>query len=101
MQTNLINLHAVAFVYAFLLDQQRYDPIWALTDTYFAIAFEFWIWFQIENLKSKMVAASEVMLLWLPWKPIKQQVVSINQKYKESSYVLLLISSQSDEWCQK
>ena len=34
--------------------------------------------------KSKMAAASDViMLLWLPWKPIKQQVVSINWKYKE------------------
>ena len=31
-----------------------------------------------------MAAASDVIiLLWLPWKPIKQQVVSINLKYKE------------------
>ena len=31
-----------------------------------------------------MAATSDViMLLWLPWKPIKQQVVSINGKYKE------------------
>ena len=34
--------------------------------------------------KSKMAAASDViMLLRLPWKSIKQQVVSINWKYKE------------------
>ena len=36
---------------------------------------------KIENLKlrSKMAAASDViMFLWLPWKPIKQQVVSTN-----------------------
>ena len=33
-----------------------------------------------------MAAASDViMLLWLPWKPIKQQVISINLKYKERS----------------
>ena len=33
-----------------------------------------------------MAATSDViMLLWLPWKPIKQQVVSINWKYKERS----------------
>ena len=33
-----------------------------------------------------MAAASDViMLLWLPWKPIKQQVVLINWKYKERS----------------
>ena len=38
--------------------------------------------------KSKMAAASDViMLLWLPWKPIKQQVISINWRYKEHSYV--------------
>ena len=37
--------------------------------------------------KSKMVAAKDViMLLWLPWKPIKQKVVSINWKYKERSF---------------
>ena len=31
--------------------------------------------------KSKKAAASDViMLLWSPWKPIKQQVVSINWK---------------------
>ena len=36
--------------------------------------------------KSKMAAASDViMLLWLPWKPTKQQVVSIKWKYKEHS----------------
>ena len=36
--------------------------------------------------KSKMAAASDViMLLWFPWKPIKQPVVSINWKYKERS----------------
>ena len=36
--------------------------------------------------KSKMAATSDViMLLWLPWKPIKQQVVSIIWKYKERS----------------
>ena len=33
--------------------------------------------------KSKMAATSDVMLLWFPWKPVKQQVVSINWKYKE------------------
>ena len=33
-----------------------------------------------------MAAASDViMLLWLPWNPIKQPVVSINWKYKECS----------------
>ena len=33
-----------------------------------------------------MAAASGVItLLWLPWKLIKQQVVSINWKYKERS----------------
>ena len=33
-----------------------------------------------------MAAASDViMLLFLPWKPIKQQVASINWKYKERS----------------
>ena len=33
-----------------------------------------------------MAADSDViMLLWLPWKPIKQQVVSINWKYKKRS----------------
>ena len=49
-----------------------------------------------------MVAASGViMLLWLPWKPIKQQVVSINWKYKERSIYMCQITSQSDEWCQK
>ena len=33
-----------------------------------------------------MAAASDViMLLWLPWKSIKQQVVPINWKYKECS----------------
>ena len=33
-----------------------------------------------------MAAASDViMLLWLPWKPIKQRVVSIICKYKERS----------------
>ena len=43
--------------------------------------------FEFEKFwKSKMAAASDViMLLWLPWKPIKQQVVSINWKYKERS----------------
>ena len=36
--------------------------------------------------KSKMASASDViMLLWLPLKPFKQQVVSINWKYKERS----------------
>ena len=36
-----------------------------------------------------MAAASDIiMLLWLPWKPITQQVVSINWNYKERlSYV--------------
>ena len=29
------------------------------------------------------VTSDVIMLLWLPWKPIKQQVVSINWKYKE------------------
>ena len=39
-----------------------------------------------KNWKSKRAAASDViMLLWLPWKPIKQQVISINWKYKERS----------------
>ena len=34
-----------------------------------------------------MAAASDViMLLWLPLKPIEQQVVSINWKYKERSF---------------
>ena len=33
-----------------------------------------------------MAAASDViMLLWLLWKPIKQQVVSIDWKYEERS----------------
>ena len=33
-----------------------------------------------------MAAARHViLLLWLPWKPIKQQMVSINWKYKERS----------------
>ena len=33
-----------------------------------------------------MAAASDViMLLWWPWKTIKQQVVSINWKYKKRS----------------
>ena len=32
-----------------------------------------------------MAAASYVIMLLLPWKPIKQQVVSINWKYKERS----------------
>ena len=36
-----------------------------------------------------MAAASDViMLLWLPWKPINQQVVSIIWKYKECSSYL-------------
>ena len=36
-----------------------------------------------------MVAASDnIMLLWLPWKPIKQRMVSINWKYKERSLYL-------------
>ena len=36
-----------------------------------------------------MAAASDViMLLWLPWKPIKLQVVSIDWKYKERSLYL-------------
>ena len=49
-----------------------------------------------------MAAASDVtMLLWLPWKPIEQQVVSINWKYKERSLYVQNIYSQSDEWCQK
>ena len=40
----------------------------------------------LEIWKSKMAAASDViMLMWLPWKPIKQQVVPINWKYKERS----------------
>ena len=29
------------------------------------------------------VASDGIMLLWLPWKPFKQQVISINWKYKE------------------
>ena len=38
------------------------------------------------NFENPNAAASDViMLLWLPWKPIKQQVVSINWKYKERS----------------
>ena len=38
--------------------------------------------------KYKITAASDVsMLLWLPLKLIKQQVVSINWKYKERLYV--------------
>ena len=50
-----------------------------------------------------MAAASDViMLLWLPWKPNEQQVVSINWKYKgRLLYCMCQISSQSDEWCQK
>ena len=41
------------------------------------------IW-KFEN--PKWAAASDViMLLWLPWIPIKQQVVSISWKYKEHS----------------
>ena len=33
-----------------------------------------------------MAAANNViMLLWLPWKPIKQQAVLINWNYKERS----------------
>ena len=48
-----------------------------------------------------MAAASDViMLLWLPWKPINQQGVSINWKYKIADY-MCQISSQLDEWCQK
>ena len=41
----------------------------------------------MENFKiSKMaVAGDAIMLLWLPWKPIEQQVISINWKYKERS----------------
>ena len=30
-------------------------------------------------------AKGVIMLLWLPWKPIKQQVVLINWKYKKRS----------------
>ena len=34
----------------------------------------------------KMAAASDIiMLLWLPWKPIRKQIISINWKYKECS----------------
>ena len=44
-----------------------------------------------------MAAASDViMLLWLPWKPIEQQVVSINWKYKE--YSLYVSNIQSIGW---
>ena len=44
-----------------------------------------------------MAAASDViMLLWLPWKPIKQQVVSINWNYKE--YSLYVSNIQSIGW---
>ena len=40
--------------------------------------------------KSKRAAASDViMLLWLPWKLIKQQVVSTNWKYKERLLIVL------------
>ena len=39
-----------------------------------------------KNWKSKKAAASDViMLLWLPWNPLRQHVVSINWKYKERS----------------
>ena len=44
------------------------------------------------NWKSKMAAASDViMLLWLPWKQIKQQVVSINWKHKARSLYVPII----------
>ena len=34
-----------------------------------------------------MAAASDViMLLWLPWKPIKQEMISIDWKYKEPTF---------------
>ena len=39
-----------------------------------------------------MAAASEViMLLWLPWNPIKKQLVSINCKYQERSLYVPII----------
>ena len=41
-----------------------------------------------------MAATSDIiMLLWLPWKPIKQQVVSISWKYKERSLYVPNIKS--------
>ena len=47
-----------------------------------------------------MAATSDViMLLWLPWKPFKQQVISINWKYKEPHYMCQI--GQSDDWYQK
>ena len=50
---------------------------------------------EVENFlkicKSKMAAASDViMLLWLPWKPIKQRVVSIKLKVQR----MLIIRSK-------
>ena len=54
----------------------------------------------MEIWKSKMAAASDViMLLRLPLKPIKHQVVSINWKYKQRSNLYAQKSSQSDGRC--
>ena len=47
--------------------------------------FEFEKILKIWISKMAQAASDVIMLLWLPWKPIKQQVVSINWKYKERS----------------
>ena len=45
-----------------------------------------------------MAATGDViMLLWLPWKLNKQQMVSINRKIKRTLINLCQISSESDE----
>ena len=51
--------------------------------------------------KSKMAAASDIiMLLWLLWKPIKQKWFQLFESKKNAHY-MCQISSQSIEWCQK
>ena len=41
---------------------------------------------KFENLKIQDGCASDFIILpWLLWKPIKQQVISINWNYKERS----------------
>ena len=38
---------------------------------------------KFENWRWPLLASDIIMLLWLQWKPIKQQVVLINWKYKK------------------
>ena len=74
---NVTIFSKILIVLQWILQFCRFQSLNAVFSLFSVFKFEFEK--KIENLKTKMAATSDViMLLWLPWKPIKQQVVPIN-----------------------